>query len=218
MVKTRSQLPIEGGRAGSEMDPIGGSKAPPEFPHQVKVSRRTRDFIPVLLAGGLLILACALWVGRSDVALSNFPPSVPQHTSSPDGDARSKQEVAYATSTAWIEASELWSKFGILGAAFDGERIVMNSAESARGSIGCWISPRGRPMTGVCYETDRASDSRLSQDRSCTWKIVVLEISPSTILGTRSINSEESDPACATNDEPRPYMFVFEKPHHPRSH
>jgi hypothetical protein len=91
----------------------------------------------------------------------------------------------------------LWAEFGVLGAAFDREKIVMNSAQSSRGSLGCWIVPSDKPMTGTCHETGRASSSKLPAGRSCSWQIVVLELSQTRIRGAQALKTGESDTECA---------------------
>jgi len=180
---------------------------------QVRISRRTREFMALILLIGIFIVACGFWSGRSEIGLTTTLPATSPDVRAGDGNFESTPEVRYATTGEWTETSGLWSRFGVLGGAYDGEKIVMSSAESAFGSLGCRISPRGRPMGGTCYEVAKASISKLPAERSCLWQVVVLEISSTSIRGKRLLKTEESDPGCAVDYKAMPSPFTLERPH-----
>lgn len=168
-------------------------------------SKRLLIYGAMLFVCLLVIVGWKTWTGLSDV------PTVPA-SQTVDGDLESMPEVQFATRGGWLAASGVWSRFGVLGAAFDGERIVMNSAESAQGSLSCWISPRGRPMLGACYETGDSALSSLPAGRSCTWHIVVYAISKDTVQGARALKPGESDPGCVAEYGSLPSTFMWQRP------
>lgn len=213
MGEDMNQLPQEGGSKGVEIDPNGEEALQAPTPYQLRVSRRTRETMALVLVVGILVITYGLWGGRTETGPTTSYPATSPDIQAGDGDMESAPEVRYATRGEWIETSGLWSKFGVLGAAFDGEKIVMSSAQSPRGSLGCRIVPRGKPMTGACYETGRASSSKLPAGRTCSWQIVVLEISQTTIRGAQALKTGESDAECAKDYESRPSPFRFERPH-----
>ena len=217
MSDDKSPSPTDNARERVEIG-LGLERGLAKSTHQSRVSPRTGGMMILLFIIGIFAIISVFWRERLEKGLGASNPPILSGDQADNGDMESTQEVKYVTRGEWVETSGLWSKFGVLGAVFDGEKIVMSSADSSVGSLGCWISPRSQPMTGVCYQTDRASNSKLLQDRSCAWKIVILKISPSSILGTRSINAEASDPACVANNEPRPYVFVLDVPHRLASH
>jgi len=217
MSNEKSQSPSDNSHISVETDPTLEEGFPKASCHS-PVSPRMAGMMVLLLLIGILAIILVFWRQRFEKVAGASPAPILSGDQADNGDGESTKEVNYVTKGEWIETTGLWSKFGVLGAVFDGEKIVMSSADSSVGSLGCWISPRKHPMTGICYEIDRASNSKLTEDRSCAWKIVALEISPSSILGTRSINTEVSDPACGSNKEPRPYIFILDVPHRSASH
>jgi len=212
MAKDEDQLPQEGGHLEVEGGPLGEEVIPAPTPYQLRVSRRTREYMVLILLVGILAIACGLWMGRAENGVVTSRPAASPGVQAGEGDLESTPEVKYATTGEWVETSGLWSGFGVLGAAFDGERIVLSSGESRRGSLGCWISPRERPMTGTCYETGRDASSKSPAGRTCSWQIVVLEISPGTIRGAQALKAGESDSECAVDYISRPAPFKFERP------
>jgi hypothetical protein len=180
---------------------------------ELRISRRTREFMALILLVGILVVAGAFWSGRTGIGLTPTLPVASPDVRAGDSNIESTPAVRYATRGEWIEASGLWSRFGILAAAYDGEKIVMSSAESAFGSLGCRISPYGQPMSGACYEVGKASVSKLPAERSCLWEVVILEISPTSIRGKRQLRREESDPGCAVDYRSAPSPFTLERPH-----
>lgn len=178
-----------------------------------RISRRTREFMALILLVGILVVVSVIWGGRSEMGLTTTLPGMSPDAQAGDGNLESMPEVKYATRGEWTETSGLWARFGVLGGAYDGEQIVMSSAESAFGSLGCRISPRGRPMSGTCYEVAKASISKLPAGRSCLWQVVVLEISPTRIHGKRLLKTAESDPGCAVDYRSVPSPFTLERPH-----
>jgi len=204
-------LPV-GTHTEPERDPIAHEASPPRDRHRLRVSRRTRKHIDLLLIIGILVIAFGLWSGRGKNGLTTPPPATSPDSQAGDADLESTPEVRFATKGEWIETSGLWSKFGVLGAAFDGEKIVVSSAESAHGSLGCWISLRGRPLSGACSETGPVAGSKLSVGRTCSWQIVILDISQTAIRGARVLKAGESDPGCAADYESRPSSFRWERP------
>jgi hypothetical protein len=179
---------------------------------ELRISRRTREFMALILLIGILVVAGVFWTGRTENGLTTSVPAIAADVRAGDGNIESTPEVKYATRGEWIEPSGSWSRFGVLGGAYDGEQIVMSSAESAFGSLGCRLSPRGRPMSGTCYEVAKASISKLPAERSCLWQVVVLEISPTSIRGKRLLKTEESDPGCAVDYKAMPSPFTLERP------
>jgi hypothetical protein len=177
---------------------------------QVRISRRTREFMALILLIGIFIVACGFWSGRTGIGLTTTLPAISPDVRAGEGNIESTPEVTYATTGEWVETSGLWSRFGVLGGAYDGDKIVMSSAESAFGSLGCRLSPRARPMGGTCYEVAKASISKLPTERSCLWQVVILEISPASIRGKRQLKTEESDSGCAVDDKS---IFMLERPH-----
>lgn len=212
-----NQRPREGARQDGENDRVEKAALPPWVPPQMRVFLRTGDLLTLILLLGILIIAYGYWRGTKENGLETPVPTVSSDVESGDGDMESTPEVKYVTKGEWIETSGLWSKFGVLGGAFDGTRLVMSSAESARGSLGCWISPRGRLMNGACYETGRTSGSKPPVGRTCSWQIVVLEISATTIRGAQALRTGESDPECAVDYQSRPSPFTFERPRAPQN-
>jgi hypothetical protein len=180
---------------------------------QVRISRRTREFMALTLLIGIFIVACGFWSGRTGIgSTTTFPAASPDFRAG-EGNIESTPEVRYATTGEWIETSGLWSRFGVLGGAYDGDKIVMSSAESAFGSLGCRLSPHGRPMGGTCYEVAKASISKLPAERSCLWQVVILEISPTSLRGKRLLKTAESDPGCGVDYKSVPSPFMLERPH-----
>ena len=161
---------------------------------------------------GILAIAFGLCRGQVKDLLTTSHPSSSPDLQAGGGNLEATPEVKHATTGQWIEASGLWSKFGVLGGAFDGLEIVMSSRESARGSLSCWISPRERPMDGACIETTGTSDSKVPAGRSCAWKIVVIEISPTVLRGARVLDAGQSDPGCLKDYDSRPSPFALERP------
>jgi hypothetical protein len=213
MSEDKNQLPQEDPRQGVEIDPNNDEAYPAQTPYQLRVSRRVHELMALILLIGILVIAFVFWRGRTKnpLTVSHRPSSLGVQAG--DGDPESTPEVRYATRGEWIETSGPWSKFGVVGAAFDGEKIVMSSAESPRGSLGCWVSPRGRPLSGACFEIGAPSTSKLPAGRTCTWQIVVLEISPTTMRGVRMLKRGESDPDCAEDYKLVPSAFMLERPH-----
>jgi hypothetical protein len=213
MTEEKNQIPQEDSRQGVDIDANSAEAFPTRTPSQLRVSRRTREFMALILLIGILVVAGVVWSGRTEIGLTTTRPATSPDVRTGDGNIESTPEVKYATRGEWIETSGLWSRFGVLGGAYDGELIVMSSAESAFGSLGCRISPRGRPMSGACYEVAKASISKLPTERSCLWQVVVLEISPTSIRGKRLLKTEESDPGCAVDYKSLPSPFMLERPH-----
>jgi hypothetical protein len=201
-----------GTNAEFENDPVVNKVPPAGDRHRLRVSRRTRKHIDLLLIIGIFVIAFGLWSGRGKNGLTTPHPATSPDSQAGDADLESTPEVRYATKGEWIETSGLWSKFGVLGAAFDGEKIVVSSAESAHGSLGCWISLRGRPLSGACSETGPIAGSKLSVGRTCSWQIVILDISQTAIRGARVLKTGESDPGCGADYESRPSSFRWERP------
>jgi len=210
MGEDKNQLLQEGARAEAEIDSNVIEAVPKSDPQGLKVPRRTRDNVELALLIGILAIAFGLWRGAvKDLLTTSHTATLPDLQAG-GGNLESTPEVKHATTGEWVEASGLWSKFGVLGAAFDGLEIVMSSRESPRGSLSCWISPRGRPMDGACTETGGASG--LPAGRSCSWKIVVIEISPTILRGARVLDTGQSDPGCLKDYDSRPSPFVLERP------
>jgi hypothetical protein len=99
-----------------------------------------------------------------------------------------------------------------MGAVFDGERIVINSAESDHGSLGCWVSPGAPPLRGKCHESSSPADSKLGAGRVCSWQLVIQEISQTRIRGARVIKEDGSDPGCKEDYGSLPSSFTLERP------
>ena len=169
-----------------------------------------------LLVMGLLILAYPLW----KVGTKNWPhargTATPPSAQSAAGNLAAS-EVANTMRGQWIEVSGWWSKYGVLGAAFDGEVIVINSAESDHGSLGCWVSPGARPLRGNCHESSRPAGSKLRAKRVCSWQLVIQEISQTRIRGTRVVRDDDSDLACKEDYGSLPSSFTWERPGGPRA-
>jgi hypothetical protein len=185
---------------------------PVEDHYRLRVSGRTQNRLKafvraeiLVLVGVLLVVGVKKW---SETSLFATGPAF----QAADGNLESTPEVRYATTGEWIAVSGLWSKYGVLGAAFDGERIVLSSSESKYGSVSCWISPRERPMTGACYESSTTPDSQLPDDRTCSWRIIVYEISPTVIRGARLLKAGESNRECASDRPSLPSSFAWERP------
>jgi hypothetical protein len=212
MREDKSQGLQEGDRTEGKIDSNVVEAAPKADSRGLKVPRRTRKHIDLLLIIGILVIAFGLWSGRGKNGMTTSQPATSPGSQAGDADLESTPEVGYATKGEWIETSGLWSKFGVLGAAFDGEKIVVSSAESAHGSLGCWISLRGRPLSGACSETGPIAGSKLSVGRTCSWQIVILDISQTAIRGARVLKTGDSDPGCAADYESRPSSFRWERP------
>ena len=180
---------------------------------EVRISRRTREFMALILLIGILVVAGVVWSGRTENALTTAVPAVSRDLQAGDGSVESTPDVRYVTRGEWIDPSELWARFGVLGAAYDGETIVMSTAESRFGSLGCRVSPRGRPMNGTCYEVGKTSTSKLLGERDCVWQVAFVNISPTRIRGKRVLKTEESDPGCAQDYKSLPSPFTLERPH-----
>ena len=213
MTEEKNQIPQEDSRKGVSGDPSVDKLFVALTSSELRISRRTRELMALILLIGILVVAGVVWSGRTEIGLTTTRPATSPDVRTGDGNIESTPEVKYATRGEWIETSGLWSRFGVLGGAYDGEQIVMSSAESAFGSLGCRISPRARPMSGACYEVGKASISKLPAERSCLWQVVVLEISPTSIRGKRLLKTEESDPGCAVDYKSVPSPFVLERPH-----
>jgi len=194
------------------LSPNVNEAVPTRAPHQLRVSRRTRKRIELILVIGILVVGFGLLIGGIKKMLETSHPTTSPDFRSGHGNLESTPEVRYATRGEWFEASGSWAKFGVLGAAFDGEKIVMSSAESAHGSLGCQIFPGERLMGGTCYEFGWTSSSKLPARRNCLWQIAVLEISQTTIRGARAFKTGESDPRCAEDYELRPSPFILQRP------
>jgi hypothetical protein len=198
-----------------EKGPKVGGGIPQRDRNRPRRSRLNRDRAEKSLAIALLVIGFPL----SYVGGKNWPkiwPPVSSH--SPQalaGNLEATPEVRNATTGEWTEVSGQWSEFGVLGAAFDGEEIVFNSAESERGSLGCWISPRGRPLHGHCHESRNPGKSDRGPGRVCSWRLVVYEISPTMMHGARVLKSERSDPGCTQDYGSLPSSFTWERPSGP---
>ena len=115
-----------------------------------------------------------------------------------------------ATSGGWVESNGAWSNYGILGSAFDGEKIVMSSAESKFGSLGCNLFLRGDLINGICYENfPMIASPTQPPTQICAWELTISKISKSLIQGFRTLKSSESDPGCKENYPSRPTAFTF---------
>ena len=178
----------------------------------LRTSSRTREYMAIVLLVGILAVAYGLWMGRAENKPSYSQAASTAGVRASGGDLESMPEVRNATTGGWVETSGVWSRFGVIGGAFDGERIVLSSGDSPRGSLGCWISPGERPMTGSCNETGRGSSSKSPSGRTCSWQIVVQEISPDSIRGAQALKAGESDPKCGADYGSRPSHFKFERP------
>jgi hypothetical protein len=169
-----------------------------------------------LLGIGLLILAYPLrtvvtknWPHASGMATSSSVQSV-------TGNFGTTSEVANTMRGDWIEVSGWWSKYGVMGAVFDGEKIVISSGESDHGSVGCWVSPGVRPLQGNCHESSSPTASKLGAGRVCSWRLVIQEISQNRIRGTRVIKDDGSDSICKEDYGALPSSFTLERPGGPR--
>ncbi len=183
--------------------------------NRVKRSRPQIESTEKLLAIGLLIFAFPIWYVGTKTWSRLWPPAASHEALYLPGNPETAPEVRNATRGEWTEVSGWWSKFGILGAGFDGEEIVFNSAESEHGSLGCWVSLRARPLRGYCYESSSQSDPRVRGRRVCSWQLVVDEISTARIRGSRVLNSGGSDQGCTGDYGSLPSSFNWERPNGP---
>jgi hypothetical protein len=177
-------------------------------------SRRQR--VLGLLGIGFLVLAYPLW----NVVTKNWPharETTPLGAQSASGNLEATPEVANTMKGEWIEVSGWWSKYGVMGAAFDGEEIVINSGESDHGGLGCWVSLDARPLRGKCHESSRSAGSKLGSGRVCSWQLVIQEISQTRIRGARVFKEDGSDPGCKEDYGSLPSSFTWEKPGGPRA-
>jgi hypothetical protein len=177
--------------------------------HELRISRRRLVSIQKLLVAiffGLLAI-----IGIEGMKLRPGTPAASEMTPQ-TGAMDSLPEVQFATRGGWIADSGSWAKFGVVGAAFNGERIVLNSAESPHGNLSCWISPRGRPMPGVCLETSGAALSPVAANPTCSWRIVVYSVTQDAIRGAKVLNPEESDLACVNEYGSLPSTFLWQRP------
>ena len=195
------------------MDSILNETVTRPAPNKMRMPRHTRNRICLILVIGILAIVYGFYRSRTAGGLSVWRPASSSDVHGKGGDLESMAELQCATRGEWIEVTGIWSKFGVLGAAFDGQKIVMSSGESAVGNLGCWISPLGRPMTGTCSEAGPSAGSNLPVGRTCSWQIVVQEISPTNIRGARMLKAKESDPGCAMDYPSLPSPFVWERPH-----
>jgi hypothetical protein len=175
-------------------------------------SRSRLERAEKLLVIGLIIFVFLLWYVGTKKWSKIWPPGSSHDPQSLAGDLEATPEVRNATRGEWIEGYGWWSKFGVLGTAFDGEGIVINSAEGENGSLGCWISPQSYPLGGVCHESSGPSHSKLRGEQLCSWRLVVDEISPDRIHGSRVLKREGSDAACLANYGLLPSFFTWERP------
>ena len=176
-----------------------------------KFAQRIGELEKLLLAGVLLLAVplCytasknlpGMWTSRSPAAASTIA-GIPEDT----------PEVRAATQGEWKEASGWWSRFGALVSVFDGEDIVFNSVKSQAGGLGCWISPGSKPLAGVCLESLRLGTPKPSSVQRCTWRLIVDEISPHRIHGSRMLKPDTSDPFCVATYGTLPAFFTWERP------
>jgi hypothetical protein len=207
---TRPDVSPETGRT------VNGA-VPPQDPKRLRRSRLNRERTEKSLAIALLVFGFPLsYVGGKSWP-KIWPPVSSHGPQALAGNLEATPEVRNATRGEWTEVSGQWSEFGVLGAAFDGEEIVFNSAESERGSLGCWISPRGQPLHGHCHESRNPGKSNLGAGRTCSWRLVVYEISPTRMHGARVLKSEGSDPGCTQDYGSLPSSFTWERPSGPRA-
>ncbi len=97
MGEDKNQLLQGGARAEAEMAPIVNEAAPTLDPHQLRVSRRTRNHIELILAIAILVIAYGFWSGGTKNRPTNPHPATSPDSPAGDGDLESAPEVKYAT-------------------------------------------------------------------------------------------------------------------------